>query len=1443
MGFQYQDLIGLDVIYEWLEHPDLYDWIKFDGKDLDGLKAKGLDDIIAKRRDGKFLLKQVKFTIEPNREDLQLSLDWLLYSKGKGSSNLQKWYADWKRIGSDKIYEASLTTNRTPDDSLKPVLKSNLLVFEKLPNRDQSNILGQLGNRADVTAFFKQFKFYHSKKRIEHYEAHLREKYCKNLTNTLGWYRLTNETWKWSGLENYPDGTGKIFLHHIRDLLSVRVEKTIPQSFAIPEGYLPPKLQFFDEIFDACRQINTETRVIWGPPGRGKSTLLSYLVQKLIASEIPTIRHHYFLSQDDQTIGRWQYSKVASSLLNQLSSIFPEIAPMPAADANLQGKLNEALNVAASLAELKGFPLVVIIDGLDHVHRDAHEVTSLNLIFAELFPTIKNVVLLVGTQRVSDDKLPTKLLENVEEECWFEIPMLGFEAVESWLKAKLKQNGHSAISSDALIQEMSTKFLKNSSGHPLYLNYSFQRLQISKPSFGTEDIDELPTCIDGDIRKYYRSLWLELSSHARHLLHLFSCFDMNWPDRRSLVQCFDDAVNILPAYLEIQHLLQSTIVGKKVFHESILVFCREQKDHCDIAEALYPLIQKWLENHASELSRRSWLWIAEYKQKQKKNLVHKISKHWVYESLLLGVPESQIILILTLAEESAFYSSEYARAVEIRHIKTRLLNVSYQGQNYHKLLGLSLGLNESETAIKLALSDISDVSVDLMISICRTKFGRENNLASECLEEMNRRVSHDVNRSIEPTSLAVLAANLQEVDIDRLIRYANYDPDTANAVLESYLKEAIKVRHPDECLEVLDNFNGVSKDQLCQAPSRKIGLTLVRMMFTNKMKISDNFDIFQQIPLIACKLALLGGVDFGPPRCLEAKTSELSSVLSPNVYHDHFFCSLWWNLRNESEFTFIERKIEITDREFSSSAFKALQRCADFASLELKQKNVLDPLYFYELLSNQFERESYRQYNENRAQDMAAQSFVEISFDLAFLSGWNPIDHKISEENVDFLNGCQWWQYHKWSEYIHEYCVHSLEKDAARHFAFIAEEKIYSNYHTISDLSDELVDLTEWCLDHSVPDLASKFMLSSLQNFLGYGWRKDITMNNFLEGLEHCRSNGIGIHDVLERLEPIVLNIVEFTDGKETYHTPQMYFELVAKTKPEKLASLYNRQQKKSDWSNSEDIIRLILEYCDLSKLEIRTLICTSYDEQYYDLIENRINLGHIGADELKLEYCSIWGARTKFSSGSGDTSKSVYVVPGVDVSLYSPKNLISLIDDLNGLDRRELKENHYYALEIVISNWIQHWFQAGKGTLILGAILEYAEDKRYLSSSVSKALDTLAESTRVHLSRREAFDVAVLSNRVNNGWSRWYSSGARDRLDWIVEHFLDDWEKYIQETALSTKNTINSTYGITIGQDLLMYFLSKVGQKDLAKAVTTAILTQIEHDVDGLKFEVSTGS
>jgi hypothetical protein len=126
-GFEYQDLYGVAVLIEWLEHPERYDWVAFEEDDFGFL-----DDVVRCTPDLKLTLSQIKHSGISGSYRLEISLSQLLEQpkgkKGSKSSLLQKWFKSWVDAVDQHRFSdvgAELLTNRTAADSLLRLIKKD----------------------------------------------------------------------------------------------------------------------------------------------------------------------------------------------------------------------------------------------------------------------------------------------------------------------------------------------------------------------------------------------------------------------------------------------------------------------------------------------------------------------------------------------------------------------------------------------------------------------------------------------------------------------------------------------------------------------------------------------------------------------------------------------------------------------------------------------------------------------------------------------------------------------------------------------------------------------------------------------------------------------------------------------------------------------------------------------------------------------------------------------------------------------------------------------------------------------------------------------------------------------------------------------------------------------------------------------------------------------
>jgi hypothetical protein len=226
----YQTLVGIRVLYDWLDNPGMYEWVQFEADDLQ--EARGLDDIIAKRADKLLELIQVKFTVDPFEPANALSWGWLTERKGtSGESLLEKWSFG---VGLENAAELRLITNRRPDADFTAHVGDGTACLDAMPGPLREEIESHVGGSQNAVRFFERFEFAHSYAGYGSLDRTLSAAMEGRHTDHLGWLTLCRRAIHWSIHKDAPAPDGRITLEFLRSTISERQPRPLDQEFRVP---------------------------------------------------------------------------------------------------------------------------------------------------------------------------------------------------------------------------------------------------------------------------------------------------------------------------------------------------------------------------------------------------------------------------------------------------------------------------------------------------------------------------------------------------------------------------------------------------------------------------------------------------------------------------------------------------------------------------------------------------------------------------------------------------------------------------------------------------------------------------------------------------------------------------------------------------------------------------------------------------------------------------------------------------------------------------------------------------------------------------------------------------------------------------------------------------------------------------------------------------------
>ncbi len=1432
-GYIYQNLIGLELLYDWLENPKRFEWIQFEADKNDA--PKGLDDIIAKlANDGSMLLWQVKFTVDPTNENNSLSWDWLLnrdLKKPKSRSLLKKWSDSFHSLDEGKVSECALVTNRRPNREFKRCLNSNYVDLSKIPVEISEEINSQLGF-IEANKFLNEFEFRHSQLGYDSLDITLRDRYITKYTDFLGWYKLKNEAIVyWATTKKSPPPEGQITIDILKGILDIRRSQPILQNFNVPKGYIPPDDTFDKNFIDKIQQKEGNIFILWGTPGQGKSTYLSYLCNKFDEAEIPFIRHHYFLDLRDRS-ERFSLLSVSNSLMHQMENYHFEFVN------RLKGGFDELHKwISACGAEYKhrNMPFVVIIDGLDHVWRENdHNREPLEGLFNQLLPLPEGVILIIGTQKIDNAQLPSRLVEYAKPSDWVELPLMSMSSIKSWLENKLESRKFeclldSAGRSDSAINSLAETFHSHSSGHPLHLIYSFEMATNRSRLIVPHNIHDLPDCPDGNIKNYYQKLWGDLSYNAKDALHIVAAAGFIWPVG-SLEECLE--VDISKLHPEIVHLFYSTLAGYLPFHGSLLAFIKDTPEHTICVQRLLPKVMIWLEKKAPEFLRWGWLWVIKAKIGHSEDLVNKPSREWVISSLANAYPVTQINEILSFAERIAFESCDFPRAIRLRWLKVRLENgIDYQSQNFDELFEYSLSLSKDDYPLLDLSANIRTSSIDELYILAKQylKVGMLSN-ATECRELLRQQINDRIkigeydNRSFQKHSekYLELTAAIGSFDAEELIRnlwrLRKHAPNNFKYFIQALSK------HND--ISLLTQFlpyplpNGMRKD---------LELSIIRLAGLCQANIHEitDFDCFKKHPIVSCWAHIYAkdkvkNIPFqlNVPD-LDNKFIDNENNITSEYLHGLFFYKLSCYLEAPD----ISKAVPLptfTNREWLNIAVKSIAELSNIAGGIISKKSFPVFSFGYRIIRTidiPLEHDDRKDYNAFR------DAFLLISVDLFLLGAINRgnceisnSEWKVAKDSKHFIFS-QWLSmYIAWGHQLLPDIV--IENELEEQIAYES-----SKPSQFDERAQNYLDLCGLAIFHKMGELASNLLFKYLNCLLGYGWHKDVTIWHVLDAIDSVSTIDRDFTvNAISKIIPIIDNISIITDGDDTNSSKFKLAEMLLKLMPHIYVSYYEHLLDQSEWYEADKVFEAFASLesfeSDISKA-IATSIWDTHAigalrEKAFSGDSNAAIIIEKNANELGVGV-NNFGKEEEYQSDSFDDKYKL------NISLYKPNQIDSLITKLK-------EESIITGAKKAIRDWFNYWSKQGKGSELLSSLGKKLKNDE-IDWDLADILDDVFKLSLSIEGKRKAYKWIVAAQIHKRGWDSYYSKeDALDRFKVFSQHYASKWKQFILDTSKSSYRFVAES--LVIPHHRLVHFLIIVDQSKMAKEVVNEMVDAVVEDV-----------
>ncbi|MGH7874825.1 MAG: NACHT domain-containing protein [Candidatus Binatia bacterium] len=1430
-GYEYQDLVGIEVLINHYRDPDLYVWVLLEADDTN---YRALDDIVAARKDGSFEFIQVKFTVDAER--YELDWDWLLAKSSNGTSMFEKWAKSLARIAKlGPIHSASLKTNRIPSPEFAKCLKGGRVDIDLLPTQIRTTIESLCGGAAEAKRFLSAFDFLGGLPDLDRYENYLRDQLVPTDTDFLGWLAFSHNVRRWAMYRNQPEPDGRILREHLVQLITKRRPQPIRQNFIVPEGYGPPNADFDKRLHERIVTDHNPITILWGTPGRGKSTYLSYLTQELQKKGAAVTRHHYFLSAEDSSSNRMSFVEISTSLMDQLHVRHPDAM---AGVTDAADKLRSNIGVAATNLAAKGKRLYIVVDGLDHVWRDTRRVDQLNHLFNEILPLPPNVSLVVGTQRVSDEQLPGKLLTIANEDNWIEIPRMDEVAVHRWVVQQDKARplilrfDTTAQRRAKMIDEIAAAFFSISQGHPLHLIYAYEGLIRTGLPTSVEEVESLPPCPDGDIRVYYKGLWVRLSANAKTALHMLAGSDFFWPSL--------GIRQVLGDFSEIDHLLEPRNLGMVPFHSSIFAWVREREDHTESYQALLPKIINWLANDAPEYWRWGWLRLTRAQAGDFKDLLLGATRDWVVESLAKGWPDRQIENILATAEAKTFEDGDLPRTVSLRSLKTRVSNVrEFQSRDFAAYHATALAVSENHQQTLNLLDEIYDLTDSEVTELAR-RGPREmsSQILPACRDELARRVNAWIALRHRPEQeFTKLSDQLLSVS-------ALMDEQTVRRTL-NYLRGFRKPEpHVSRFIRLLGDARNIQGLQLARR-------TLTSAKWKDQRKLVD--DAFVRVasfagadvrelvspekePLSAFAACWFLWRDreakvegHMPPVPSDIVREQYSLVENGDVtsfFYDAFWIALYIGFRaNGNEFCMIYPGLGKENLGWLPKGLAFIEKTAKKIA-----EAWIDPT-FSVVYTESAEIEpvkwgpspetEYRQYLAFK------EALRHVAVDLHFLTLAISGVTEVPASELNMARQSTHWSDANWVARNVADRIPLLDKDGAAAILTAEAQVLLANVTEFSERSEHWTQLAELALLYE-DGRQAEFLAHAAECLVGYGWRKDLGAMDVLDAVVEVGAKDPAVTRArLDRLVPIIEVITEFTDGDETNHVRSELIEVVAKVAPERLPALYEHHLSNDDYSYADECLIELAKVMDLGSAEGAALARTFLEEKTLSVLAERAIDEPAARALLDTQTAFLGGTPTpgrESNATAEDLSESEKEAAKVDPTSFGYEDFADVV--------KAAASVHYRSRKEFMVRWLYHWKDQHKGSPALRAILSYFET----TEATYDAKEILDDAFLVSLAiegKETAYPWLVRAHIRRHGWY-YYASEAEimQRIRLAAQHYPDRWFRYIRDTSSPAPYFRRGRYSFVIGYKYLVRFLMLVGQVEAADKITTAFVDSLVDEV-----------
>lgn len=1382
-GFAYQDFWALKLFCDWLKNPSIYKWIQFETlPDEDNVGKFYLDDIVCLDSEDLYHFYQTKQRQDPLNE---WTWDDLLKPvRAGGTSFLNKWASSLTpRFNKTKV--AFFITNGKASYNISKYLADEQINIEQIKKKDAelySLISKEVGSEESINQFFQLFRFRFETEGLpgDELENKIRKEFQEDLNATYsGVTNLYHEIGKESRLRE----TRQLDIDTVRRWCEFDTPRPLEEEFNIPGDF-----EFFDNtthhsILSDLKSVDGGMKIIYGKPGVGKSVYLSKLDKELTEADVISIKHHYHISPEDfNPQERLNAERVIEAVKSQLKTHRDELGDL----ANKNSKdihLNEFISTIAKNLQGKNKSFVVIIDGLDHVLRYTSKEELENFLKEICYPQ-PGLWIVLGMQEIARPHLPQIVTERLPIEKWIEVKGLSQEAVSKLIQSNQVQL-HLPDQGEQL-KQLCERLFGITSGNPLHLRYSLQQLKnLNGNSVVTEYSCRDLIAYGDNIKKYYDSLWNQISDNAKTLLLSIASVNFLFTERQ-LIGCVSlstpNPADITNGFNQISHLISKNLRGQmNVFHNSFELFLKDRPEMAQQKTVLKTNIKKWLSSSSYEYLKWAELRNIE-NDLGNPNPLLEIDRKWLIDAICYPCNPKQINYQMKKAAKVASEKEYFDKGLQISYLHTYYENSGSFVEEATELIWKE-ALKRNEKVFEYL--DIESTPSSMLPDLAEraSKIGNYE-IVDEILDILTERLDYQEYRknSIPHATSAILQTipSNRSHKTEKIYKYIIQfrDLEISEALFKIYSEKMLGLNQLDKAKELLTLSLDTSE--------REVVLTCcARFAFKNRQKdFSYLFEKEPTIPLIAKIYLAFKGVIKDLPALPEqdifvGKISEHDSEERSkwnHIYYENFLIAIIYGLGGRKND--IETWITSTNGEWSAEAMSVLFK----AGLEVSEM-ISSGRITYSILSDAFSNLDILQWPEDRDQ---------LGFQYAFSDACKSIlcdiiNFKKYLNDIYLLNESELSELTKKPAFLSKADILSLILDTNE---LILEKKPYevlrdeivsrlaTSINYFPDRSREYCEISKLARLYGDLDLSKTLLEHAADNLLGYGYHKDTYLFDILEAIEFCAKSGTEsskIDEWIKRIISIIENVGEYTDGDHTNHLSSYLGDLLAKVDKNLLYKDYQGAVDDLRFWHSEDLFKSVLKSISFSTDEEIALAETSLEER--DFVE------------LKSIAQTNPGAKKALDSIEGYLGEINYPKEKNTPYTPSPKperdnskvTYSDLVDFLAGSFESRWEWNEY------LSGWLKYWIGKEKDENLFEVSTKIVE-RFGIKSLFGEPLDLLYPLF-YKFDTEAAFEFVCSAQDNDHGWSTHWTDKkkAETRWNFIRDNYPERYIEFFKKSAGSS--------------------------------------------------------